>query len=204
MTTQLNRWLRHISLEGGNPYNVITALSGYLRFGHYTCPLVLGVLQKERSLYIIYIFWCDNFRCLMWFCFKYSPYLSPDSAFVVKDCNLVTSISLSAAGVFSFPLQVHQTHPFKGQRTLRFECMHLCVGVSRQSSHWLQREYSHAVHSPNLPPSWPLFAIRTTTIIKQTSAKVFSPNLARVSLHRSPLSQPLVCSLSKNRTLLTS
>lgn len=79
----------------------------------YTCPLVLQVLKKDHSLHVICTFQCDNFRHLMWFCIKYNPYLSPGSAFVFKDNNLLTSISLSAAGVFSFPLQVHETHPLK-------------------------------------------------------------------------------------------
>lgn len=80
--------------------------------------------------------------------------------------------------------------------------MHIfvCVWVSRQSPCWLWKEDSYAVHSPNLPLSWPLFAIWTTTITKQTSAKAFSPNLARVSLHGSPLSQPPVCSLWKKHS----
>jgi len=47
------------------------------------------------------------FRHLMWFCFKKKPFLSPDSALVFKDYNLVTSIFSSAAGVLPFPLQVY-------------------------------------------------------------------------------------------------
>lgn len=104
MTTQLTRWLLHISLEGGNPHNVGTALSSHHCFRHYTCPLVLWVLQKEHALYVICTFHCDKCRHLKCFCLKYNPYLSPDSVFVFKDHNLVTRISLSAAGVFSFPL----------------------------------------------------------------------------------------------------
>lgn len=126
-----------ISLEQDNPHNAGTALPGHLLSRHYTCPLVLRVLQKDCWLYVICTFQCANFRHLMWFCFKYNPHLSPGSTFVFKDHNLVSSISVSAARVFSLPLQVQQTHPLKGQRSLRFECMHLCVWVSRQSSHRL-------------------------------------------------------------------
>lgn len=74
----------------------------------------------------------------------------------------------------------------------------VCMGVQAKLPLAL-REYSHAVHSPNMPPSWPLFAIQTETIIKQTSAKVLSPNLAKVALHESPLSQPLVYAFQRKK-----
>lgn len=74
----------------------------------------------------------------------------------------------------------------------------VCVGEQAKFLLAL-RKYSHAVHSPNMPPSWPLFAIQTETIIKQTSAKVLSPNLAKAPLHESPLSQPLVYAFQRKK-----
>lgn len=74
----------------------------------------------------------------------------------------------------------------------------MCVGEQAEFPLAL-REYSHAVHSPNMPPSWPLFAIQTETIIKRTSAKALSPNLAKVPLHESPLSQPLVYAFQRKK-----
>lgn len=137
MTTELNRQVLCLTVEEVNPHHVGPALSGHRRLTHGTCPGVLWVLWKEHSSYAISTFQSDIFRCLMWFCFKYNPNLSPNCAFVFKDCNLVTDNPLFAAGVFSFTLQVHQTHLLKGYRSLRFECIYLCVWVSRQSSRWL-------------------------------------------------------------------
>lgn len=78
--------------------------------------------------------------------------------------------------------------------------MHLFVCEGEQAKFLLAlREYSHSVRSPNMPPSWPLFAIQTETIIKQTSAKALSPNLAKVPLHESPLSQPLVYAFQRKK-----
>lgn len=112
MTTQLNRWLLHVPLEG-SPHNV----------GLHCLTITISGSSSNfaKGAHLCYI-QCDNLRLLMWFCFKYNPYLFPYSAFVLKDCNLVTSISLSAAAVFSFE---HETHPVK--RSLRFEYINLCM-----------------------------------------------------------------------------